>query len=243
MDNLKVTSKSSISNNIPSSKELGDHERTSKFLLSSFEQKVLPPLAAWLPRSIKPDHMTVLGLVAATCVGITYILSKSDIRWLYLTCFFIIMNWFGDSLDGTLARIRKAERPRYGFYLDHITDAYSTLVIGIGLGLSPFMTLAIAFALVIAYLLLSINVYLETHVLRKFKSSYGKFGPTEIRIMLIILNILALVQGIIPIELFSIKITLFDIIGFFAALGMLILLLDRTFRNLKILSEEEPPRA
>ena len=228
---------------LSSPNELGSHERTSQFLLSSFERAVLPRLAAGLPRWIKPDHMTVLGLVAATGIGITYILCKYDNLWLWLTNFLIIINWFGDSLDGTIARVRKAERPRYGFYLDHITDAYSTLVIGLGLGLSPYMTLAIAFALVIAYLLLSINVYLETHVFKKFKSSYGKLGPTEIRVMLILLNIIALVNGITPFKMLSINITIFDVIGFFAAIGMFVLLLGRTFQNLKKLSQDEPPRA
>ncbi len=230
-------------NNSNTPGELGEHQRTSQFLLSSFEKAVLPRLAAWLPRWIKPDHMTILGLIAATCIAVTYILCKSDSRWLWVTCFLIILNWFGDSLDGTIARVRKAERPRYGFYLDHITDAYSTLVIGLGLGLSPYMTLAVGLALVIAYLLLSINVYLETHVFRTFSSSYGKLGPTEIRIMLILLNVVALIHGEFPFTVLSIHITLFDIIGLVAAIGMFILLLRRTFQNLKTLAVDEPPRA
>jgi phosphatidylglycerophosphate synthase len=222
---------------------LGTHQRTSQFLLSPFEKRILPPLAAALPRWIKPDHMTILGLIAATGVALTYFLSKFDDRWLILTSLLIILNWFGDSLDGTIARVRKAERPRYGFYLDHITDAYSTLVIGLGLGLSPYMTLSVGLALVISYLLLSINVYLETHVFKTFSSSYGKLGPTEVRIMLIILNILAIIHGVFEFKVMNIDITVFDIIGLAAAIGMFILLLKRTFKNLKTLAADEPPRA
>jgi archaetidylinositol phosphate synthase len=187
--------------------------------------------------------MTVLGLIAATGVALTYFLCKYDPRWLWVTSFLIILNWVGDSLDGTIARIRKAERPRYGFYLDHITDAYSTLVIGIGLGVSPYMTLSVGLAVVISYLLLSINVYLETHVFRTFASSYGKLGPTEVRIMLILLNIIARIHGTFPFMVMGIEITIFDIIGLAAAVGMFILLLSRTFQNLRKLAADEPPRA
>jgi phosphatidylglycerophosphate synthase len=222
---------------------LGAHQRTSQFLFSSFEKKVLPPLAVSLPKWIKPDHMTIIGIIAATGIAITYFLSKFNDQWLWLTNLLIILHWFGDSLDGTIARVRKAERPRYGFYLDHITDAYSTLVIGLGLGLSPYMTLSVGLALVIAYLLLSINVYLETHVFKTFSSSYGKLGPTEVRLMLIILNILALIHGVFEFKVLEIDITVFDIIGLIAAIGMFVLLLSRTFQNLKKLAADEPPRA
>jgi archaetidylinositol phosphate synthase len=222
---------------------LGKHERTSNFFLSSFEKAILPKLAASIPKSIKPDHLTILGLLAATCVGISYVLSKSDELWLLITNFFIIVNWFGDSLDGTLARVRKAERPRYGFYLDHITDTYSTLVIGLGLGLSPYMTLAIGLSIVIAYFLLSINVYIETHVFKEFQSSYGRFGPTEIRFMLILLNTAAYIHGIIPFKIFDINVTLFDLIGFGGVFSMLGLLIQRAASNLRRLAALEPPRA
>lgn len=221
----------------------GVHERTTQFLLSPFEKIVLPRMAAALPRWVKPDHLTILGLVAATCIGISYILSKGDELWLWVANLLIIVNWFGDSLDGTLARVRKAERPRYGFYLDHITDAYSTLVIGLGLGLSPYMTLSVGLSLVIAYLLLSINVYLETHAFGEFHSSYGQLGPTEVRLMLILLNTAAIAHGVLPFTIYGIKVTLFDLIGLGAALGMFGLLIQRTMHNLRTLAAIEPPRA
>ena len=98
------------------------------------------------------------------------------------------MHWLGDSLDGTLARVRKCERPRYGYYLDHLVDAFATAAIGIGLGLSPYMLLAVGLAIVIAYLILSINTYLETQAFGVFTLGYGRLGPTEARLMLIAVN-------------------------------------------------------
>lgn len=230
-------------NNSSNKKDIVGHERTSRFLLSPFEQVVLPRMASALPQWVKPDHLTLLGLAAATGIGVTYILSKQNAAWLWLANILLIVHWFGDSLDGTLARVRKAERPRYGFYLDHLTDAYSTLVIGLGLGLSPYMTLAVGLSIVISYLILSINVYLETYIFGKFSSSYGKLGPTEVRVLLILLNIAAIIHGILPFTIWGINITLFDIVGFAAAIGMLILLIQRAIQNLRTLASLEPPIA
>lgn len=154
-----------------------------------------------------------------------------------------MVQWVGDSLDGTLARIRRAERPRYGYYLDHLTDAYSTLAVGLGLGLSPYMLLSVGLAVVIAYLILSINVYLETHVLGEFSIGYGRLGPTEVRVLLIGLNSAALLGGAPPFAVLGVGATLFDVAGLLAALGMLGLLLARAVRTLRKLAELEPPRA
>jgi len=112
------------------------HERTTPFLLAGFERRVLPRLAGALPAWVVPDHLTVLGLLSSTWIGIAYILSNRNPAWLWGASLGLVIQWYGDSLDGTLARVRKIERPRYGYYLDHITDAYSTAAIGIGLGLS-----------------------------------------------------------------------------------------------------------
>src|SRR5690606_6684835 len=147
---------------------------------------------------VMPDHLTFLGLIASTGIGISYYLTKHNEAWLWVASLLLVVNWFGDSLDGTLARYRRIERPRYGFYLDHLMDAYSTFMIGIGLGLSPYMLLPVGFAIVIAYLLLSINVYLETHVFGEFNLGYALIGPTEVRVILIALNIFALELGPLP---------------------------------------------
>ena len=203
---------------------------------------MLPRLAAALPAWVMPDYLTVLGLLASTTLAAAYLLSNRNPAWLWLANLALVVNWYGDSLDGTLARYRKIERPRYGFYLDHLTDAYSTLAVGVGLGLSPFMLLAVGLGIAIAYLLMSINVYLETHVFGEFSFGYGKLGPTEARVVLILLNTLVLLWGPLPFELLGVGATLFDVVGLTAALAMIVLLLARVSRNLRTLAQREPPR-
>ena len=219
-----------------------DAERQSTFILTRFERWALPRLAASLPRWVVPDHLTALGIVAATAVAVAYMLTTKNPHWLWLANGALVVHWFGDSLDGTLARVRKIERPRYGFYLDHLTDAYSTTAIGIGLGFSPYMLLAVGLAIVIGYLVLSINVYLETHVYGTFRYGYGILGPTEARLLLIGLNLVALIVGPIPFHVKGIGMTVFDVLGIAAALSMAGLLARRVIRNLGDLARAEPPR-
>ena len=222
-------------------RQSGEHERTGGFALARFEAWLLPKLAAALPARVMPDHMTFLGLLASTGVGVAYLLSNRDLAWLWAASGFLVVQWYGDSLDGTLARYRKIERPRYGFYLDHLTDAYSTLVIGLGLGFSPVMLLSVGLAISIAYLLLSVNVYLETHVFGRFTLGHGTIGPTETRLVLIALNTLAATLGPLPFALFGVPFTVFDVVGLLAVGVMLSLLLSRAVGNLRTLAELEPP--
>jgi phosphatidylglycerophosphate synthase len=221
--------------------ESGKHARTSEFVLKRFERWALPRLVARLPAWVVPDHLTVLGLLASTAIGAAYALSNRNELWLWVVNAALVVNWFGDSLDGTLARYRRIERPRYGYYLDHLTDAYSTLAIGLGLGFSPYMLIAVGLAIVIAYLLLSINVYLETHVFEEFRFSYGNLGPTEVRLLLIALNVTALSIGPLPFRIIGIQATVFDVFGLAAAFTMVALLLVRAGGNLRALARLEPP--
>jgi phosphatidylglycerophosphate synthase len=220
----------------------GAHTRTSEFILKRFERWALPRMAARLPGWVVPDHLTVLGLIASTTVGVAYALTNLNEKWLWLASAALVVNWFGDSLDGTLARYRKTERPRYGYYLDHLTDAYSTLAIALGLGFSPYMLLAVGLAIGLAYLLLSINVYLETHVFAEFRFSYGNLGPTEVRLILIALNTVALTLGPLPFGVLGVGATVFDIAGLAAASAMIGMLLIRALANLRVLARLEPPR-
>src|SRR5688500_11379689 len=220
----------------------GEHKRTSEFLLAGWERRVLPRLAASLPEWVVPDHLTVLGLLASTAIAATYLLSNRDPHWLWAANLALIVSWFGDSLDGNLARYRKIERPRYGYYLDHLTDAYSTLAVGLGLGLSPYMLLSVGLAVVTAYLILSINVYLETYVFGEFSFSYGKLGPTEVRVLLIALNTIAFVMGPRYFSIYGIDMTAIDVVGVAIGLGMLLMLLGRASSNLKKLAQLEPAK-
>ena len=167
-----------------------DVPRDKQFLLAQPEARVLEGIAKWLPAWIKPDHLTALGVLAALGIAAAYVLSNGNEAWLWAASALLVVHWLGDSLDGTLARVRKTERPRYGYYLDHLVDAFATAAIGIGLGLSPHMLLAVGLAIVVAYLILSINTYLETHAFGVFTLGYGRLGPTEARLLLIGVNTL-----------------------------------------------------
>src|SRR5918998_2715301 len=172
-------------------------EREPNFLLARAERRFLPWLAQKLPRRVLPDDMTALGVAAALGVCAAYQLSNDGKGWLWVASALLVIQWLGDSLDGTLARVRGIQRPNYGYYLDHLVDALATAAIGIGLGLSPHMLLATGLAIVVAYLVLSINTYLETHALGVFSLGYGRLGPTEARLLLIGANAL-LALGVVP---------------------------------------------
>jgi archaetidylinositol phosphate synthase len=217
-------------------------ERQSTFITTRFERWALPRIAAALPRWMLPDHLTAIGIFGATLITASYVLSTRDPAWLWMANVGLLIHWFGDSLDGTLARVRKIERPRYGFYLDHLTDAYSTTAVGLGLGFSPYMLLAVGLSIVIGYLVLSINVYLETHVFGKFRYGYGVLGPTEARLVLMGLNLLALLIGPLRFQILGVGVTAFDVLGMLAALSMAALLMRRVVRNLRDLAREEPQR-
>ena len=206
--------------------------RDKRFLLARPETRVLEWIAKRIPGWIKPDHLTALGVLASVAIAAAYVLSNGDRLWLWAASALLIVHWLGDSLDGTLARVRKSERPRYGYYLDHLVDAFATAAIGIGLGLSPYMLLAVGLAIVIAYLILSINTYLETHAFGVFTLGYGRFGPTEARLMLIAVNT-ALALGLVGNGLL-------DVLGIGLAAAMIAALIGRAGRNLRRLAELEP---
>src|SRR5438067_4521380 len=165
-----------------------DATREPNFLLAKPEKRLLRAIAARLPRWILPDDLTALGVVSAIAICVAYQATNVNRNWLWVASALLVVHWLGDSLDGTLARVRGIERPRYGYYLDHLVDAISTACIGIGLGLSPFMLLSTGALIVVAYLMCSINVYLESQALGRFSIGYGRIGPTEVRVLLIGLN-------------------------------------------------------
>jgi len=218
----------------------GKHKRLAGFALARFEAWALPRLAAALPERVMPDHLTALGLLASTGIAASYMLTNRSPMWLWVASGLLVVQWYGDSLDGTLARFRKTERPRYGFYLDHLTDAYSTLAIGLGLGFSPYMLLAVGLAITIAYLLLSVNVYLETHVFGEFKLGHGVLGPTEARVLLIVLNTAIAVLGPMRFRVMGVPFTPYDVLGLLGVAAMVGLLLSRASRNLRALAALEP---
>lgn len=217
-----------------------DHVREHRSVLASAEKRLLIAIARRLPGWLSSDHLTLLGLLAMPAAGLAFAAIPITGWAAPLFALALAINWFGDSLDGTLARVRRHERPRYGFYLDHLTDAYSTTAVGLGLGFSPYMLLSVGLAIVIAYLVLSINVYLETHAFGVFRYGYGILGPTEARAVLFVLNVVALVTGPLPFSVHGLRLTAFDVAGALAALSMGGLLLRRVVRNLRELARLEP---
>jgi archaetidylinositol phosphate synthase len=209
-----------------------DAPRSKQFILAVPEARVLEWIARRLPGFVKPDHLTALGVLASLGIAAAYVLSNGNSAWLWAASALLVVHWLGDSLDGTLARVRKAERPRYGFYLDHLVDAFATAAIGIGIGLSPYMLLSVGLAIVVAYLILSINTYLETHAFGVFNLGYGRFGPTEARLILIVVNTL-LVLDLVGTELL-------DVLGIGLAAAMIVALVVRAGRNLRKLAKLEP---
>ena len=216
--------------------------REMSFLLAAPERWVLVRLAALVPRTIRSNHLTAIGVIAATGAGAAYALTTFDHRWLWVASLMLVLNWLGDSLDGTLARVRGTQRPKYGYYLDHVVDAFSTTVIGLGIGLSPYVYLGLALGIVVVYLAMSINVYLESTVFGVFKISYGRIGPTEVRLILILLNTAALITAGWPSPL-PVPIGVLGnwTLGIVLA-GMVALFVGRFARNLYRLAKLEPQR-
>jgi archaetidylinositol phosphate synthase len=177
------------------SSEFRHASREHHSILSSIEKKALIAIAQRLPAWVNSDHLTILGFVSLIGVGLSYWYARvSPAVGLIAVIFFFILNWFGDSLDGTLARVRQRQRPRYGFYVDHVLDACGSVFVFGGLALSGYMSERIAVGLLVAYFLLSIEVYLATYTVGKFHLSFAMFSPTELRLLLIAGNLALLVH-------------------------------------------------
>ncbi len=217
-------------------------KREMSFLLARPERRLLLWLAPRLPARWTPDLMTAVGVLGALVVGLGYALAKFHPSWLWLASAGLVVNWFGDSLDGTLARVRHIERPKYGYYLDHAIDAITTTVIGAGIGLSGYVALPIALGIVIGYLWLSINVYLESAVFNLFDLGFGIFGPTEMRILLILGNT-GLFVGAMTSDLTGVEVAPIANVAFgIVCAGMVVAYLIRLRINLIRLARIEPPR-
>jgi archaetidylinositol phosphate synthase len=199
-------------NPIPSPKPVENHTRVNNSPIGIVEKKVLIWLAARMPAWIVPDTLTLIGLLAAVWIFVSYALTFFDTRFLWVASFGFLINWFGDSMDGTLARFRKIERPRYGFFVDHIIDAVSEALIFIGLGLSPFLRFDLALLALVAYLMVSVYVYLATYVNGVFRISYAGLGPTELRLIAIAANTLVFFTGNPTYTFTFASLTLYDLV-------------------------------
>lgn len=203
--------------------------RAQVSLLAPLERKTLIWLAHRTPPRINSDHLTALGLGALLGAGISYWYARYHRAGLLLVIVFLALNWLGDSLDGTLARVRNRQRPRYGFYVDHIVDAFGTLFLLGGLSLSGYMSKPVAAALLTAYYLLSIEVYLATYTIGTFQLSFWKLSPTELRVLLAIGNIALLFCPMV--QLAGSTYRLYDVGGVIGVTGLVLTLAAAVVRH------------
>ena len=213
-------------------------QRSYSGLLAAGEKRLLIRMAGWMPAAINSDHLTALGLISMFMVGVSYALSGRFIGALWWAIIWLGLNWFGDSLDGTLARVRGHQRPRYGFYVDHVFDSFGALFLVAGLAVSGRMTPMIAAAVLIAYFLLSIEIFLATYCVGKFQMSYWGAGPTELRILLAIGTLVLFVKPVVTIAGRSLP--LFDAGGIVAAIVLAITAVVATIRHVRELYLAEP---
>ena len=213
-------------------------QRVNRSLTASLEKRALQWMAERAPRWVTSDQLTVLGLSAQIGAGLCYALARYDRRALLLVIACIALNWLGDSMDGTLARVRHQQRPRYGFYVDHVVDIFGATALMTGLGCSEFLHWQTAMAMLVAFLLLSAESYLTAYSLSCFQLSQGFFGPTEIRLLLIAGNV-ALLRSPYA-TLFGHRLLLFDIGGAIAAAGMFTIAILVAARHTATLYRQEP---
>ena len=212
-------------------------DRAHTSLLAAAEKRTLIWIANRLPGWVNSDHLTALGFVSLILAGASYWYASSNAWALLLVIPFLALNWFGDSLDGTLARVRNRQRPRYGFYVDHILDAIGMSFLMAGMALSGYMSPLVAGTFLIFYLLLSIEIYLATYTIGTFHLSYWNFGPTELRILLVIGNLFALWRphAIIAGQEFL----LFDVGFAVGAVALAAILVQATVKHIVMLYREE----
>lgn len=196
------------------------HERVNDILLGPLERPALQWLAAHMPGWVTPDTLTVIGIIGAVMVFGGYWLSCIDRNFLWLANLGFVINWFGDSLDGTLARYRDIQRPAYGFFVDHTVDALSEVLVFLGLGLSPYVRFEVACLALIGYLLMSVLVYVRTYAEGVFKISYAKLGPTEMRAMAMVANTFIYFVGNPVLELPFGSVSVYDLFGATIAAGL-----------------------
>ncbi|MEO8481166.1 MAG: CDP-alcohol phosphatidyltransferase family protein [Acidobacteriota bacterium] len=212
--------------------------RLQNSVLNTIEKRTLIWLAHRIPAFVTSDHLTILALMAMVGAGLSYWSARATPFGLWLVIAFLAINWFGDSLDGTLARVRQQPRPRFGYYVDHVVDAVGAVCLFGGLAASGFMSAPVAAVLLIAYFLLCLEVYLATVSLGEFRMSFFGVGPTELRILLAVGNVVLLVHPTVVIAGHAFK--LFDVGGVVGAAGLLGTFMFATIRNTRTLYREEP---
>ncbi len=222
-------------------KGLVNHRRETVSVLSIIEKPLINWFVARLPKYITPDVLTIIGIIGAIITGLGYSMTYFHKDYIWLATFGLFVNWFGDSLDGSVARYRQIERPRYGFFIDHTLDSISMILVGVGVGLSPYARLDFVLFALVGYLLMSIFVYIKTMIIGVFSITYFGFGPTEARVFIAIGNTLVYFFGAGEIPLFGEVYTILDLFALFFAVLMLFLFILSVIvdgRKLKAIDEK-----
>jgi archaetidylinositol phosphate synthase len=214
-----------------------DAKREQTSVLAPLERAALQGLARRMPAWVNSDHLSLLGLVAMFLAGVFYAASGKNPLMLHFVNLCIFLNWFGDSLDGTLARYRDRQRPRYGFYVDHIIDTFGTMFLILGLAISGYMSERVAAAVLIVFLMLAINSYLAAYALGIFKISQWKMGPTEIRLLIVVGNLFLINSA--HTRIFGHRFLLFDVGGLIGVVVMVAILIFSSIKNTHALYELE----
>lgn len=229
------------------SEEKKQAARIQTSILNPLEKKVLVWLAERMPSWVTSDMLTFVGFLGAIVMATGYALANLNLNWLWLSCLGLMINWFGDSLDGSLARVRNTQRKTYGFYIDHNVDVINETIMFVGVGLSPLVNMSFAMFALVAYFMLSIYVYIDCHLKGEMRLTYAGMGPTEFRLLLMIVNICFiyipwLSQWKKPITIFhnDFQVGLFDYIAVAAALAIFAAYIVSFFKDLKYFNEKDP---
>lgn len=231
------------------SEEKKQAERIQTSILNAAEKRVLVAMAKRMPAWVNSDMLTFVGFLGAIITATGYALSNLHLHWLWLSCFGLLVNWFGDSMDGSLARVRKTQRKTYGFFIDHNVDVINETIMFIGVGTSPLVNMSFAMLALVAYFMLSVYVYIDCHLKGEMRLTYGGLGPTEFRIGLIIVNICFmyipwLSEWKKDVVLFhnNFSVGLFDYIAVLAAVLIFVFYLTGFFRDAKYFAKIDPIR-
>ena len=231
------------------SEENKQAQRIQTSILNPYEKKVLVYLAERMPAWVTSDMLTLVGFAGALIMATGYSLSNLNMNWLWLSCFGLFVNWFGDSLDGSLARVRNTQRKTYGFFIDHNVDVINETTMFIGVGVSPLVNMSFAMFALIAYLMLSVYVYIDCYLKGEMRLTYGGLGPTEFRLGLFIVNVCFiyipwLSEWKRPMTLFhnDFMIGIFDYIAVAATLAIMASYLINFFKDIKYFSTIDPPK-
>ena len=229
------------------SEEKQQAKRIQTSILSNSEKKVLVWLAERMPAWVTSDMLTFVGFVGALTVAAGYALSNLNIHWLWLSCFGLLVNWFGDSLDGSLARVRGTQRKTYGFFIDHNVDVVNEVIMFVGVGCSPLVNMTFVTFALIGYFMLSIYVYIDCHLKGEMRLTYGGLGPTEFRLIVVLVNICFmyipwLTEWKRDIVLFhnEFQVGVFDYVAILIAILLFAFYIVSFFKDVKYYAEMDP---